>query len=391
MSAENKIQRISYLIFRSIHSSLSDEERQELDAWRRESPENEELYGRLTGQNFSTEDYERYRQVRETDDWMMLRKKLYASRKSIFSLKWYLRYAAVLCIGIVASYWLWFSGETKEFPEITVVQQYETPSENLRAVLELANGETIELNKDQAVDEKRLKELGIVQGKSSIAYMDKDSSCVENHVLRVPRGGEYILVLSDNTKVWINSESELHYPSSFSGVERRVYIEGEAYFQVAKNASRPFVVETAGMDVRVTGTEFNVMAYKDKDRIETTLVEGCVIVDAGGKVVKMSPNMQAVFSKEDQLLTTRVVRANLFSSWKDGIFEFDNLPLREIVDQLGRWYNVDFVFEDESLREIYFTGAAEKMKPITFILDLIKDTRVMNYQIDGKIITIKKK
>ena len=145
------------------------------------------------------------------------------------------------------------------------------------------------------------------------------------------------------------------------------------------------------MDVRVTGTEFNVMAYKDKDRIETTLVEGCVIVDAGGKVVKMSPNMQAVFSKEDQLLTTRVVRANLFSSWKDGIFEFDNLPLREIVDQLGRWYNVDFVFEDESLREIYFTGAAEKMKPITFILDLIKDTRVMNYQIDGKIITIKKK
>lgn len=90
-------------------------------------------------------------------------------------------------------------------------------------------------------------------------------------------------------------------------------------------------------------------------------------------------------------MTTRVVRANLFSSWKDGIFEFDNLPLREIVDQLGRWYNVDFVFEDEALREIYFTGAAEKMKPITFILDLIKDTRVMNYQIDGKIITIKKK
>lgn len=390
MKIESEIQRISNLIFRSMHSTLSDEERQELARWRDEQPRNEEFYKKLTEKHFTAAEYERYKQARSTDDWGILQKKLRPRNNSMLSFGWCLRYAAILIIAMVAAYILWQPREEVNVPEM-IVAGYVTPDANVRAVLELENGEKIEIDKNHVSDGMRLKALGIVQDRSALVYTDKDTVSVENHVLRVPRGGEYMLILSDDTKVWLNSESVLRYPSYFAGNERRVYIEGEAYFQVAKDASSPFIVESMGMDIRVTGTEFNVMAYKEKDRIETTLVEGSVVVNAGGQVVAMSPNMQAVFSKNNGRLITRNVRAELFSSWKNGIFEFDDLPLREIVEQLGRWYNVDFVFEDESLADTRFTGATEKLKPITFILDLIKDTKVMNYQIEGNTISIKKK
>lgn len=390
MKIESEIQRISNLIFRSMHSTLSDEERQELARWREKQPRNEEFYKKLTEQHFSAAEYERYKQALSTDDWGVLQKKLRARNNSMLSFGWCLRYAAILIIAMVAAYILWQPREEVNVPEM-IVAGYVTPDANVRAVLELENGETIKIEKDQVSDGTRLKALGIVQDRSALVYVEKDTVRVENHVLRVPRGGEYMLILSDDTKVWLNSESVLRYPSYFAGNERRVYIEGEAYFQVAKDASSPFIVESMGMDIRVTGTEFNVMAYKEKDRVETTLVEGSVVVNAGGQVVEMSPNMQAVFSKNNGRLITRNVRAELFYSWKNGVFEFDDLPLREIVEQLGRWYNVDFVFEDASLADIRFTGAAEKLKPITFILDLVKDTKVMNYQIEGNTIRIKKK
>ena len=183
----------------------------------------------------------------------------------------------------------------------------------------------------------------------------------------------------------------MRYPNHFVGDERRVQVEGEAYFQVAKDASKPFIVEAAEMDVRVTGTEFNVMAYQDKDRVETTLVKGSIEVDVEGKVVKMLPDMQAVFSKTDKQLITRTVRTELYTSWKEGVFEFRDLPLREIAEQLGRWYDVEFEFRDELVAEIRFTGAVKRMKPITFILDVIKETKAINYRIDGKTVIVEKK
>lgn len=390
MKVETQIQHICKLILRSMHTRLSEEEYRELEAWRKMAPRNEEVYRRLVERDFTSEEYSRYRQVRQTDDWGEVQKKIRSRRRHFLAFEKWRHYAAVLVVGFIALFFWKYQEENRQQEPDVVIGQDILPG-STQAILELESREQIRLGQNERMDTGRLDSLGVVANTMSLAYVNQDSSTLEYHVLRIPRGGEYILILSDGTKVWINSESVLRYPNHFVGDERRVQVEGEAYFQVAKDASKPFIVEAAEMDIRVTGTEFNVMAYQDKDRVETTLVKGSIEVDVEGKVVKMLPDMQAVFSKTDKQLTTRNVRAELYTSWKEGIFEFRDLPLREIAEQLGRWYDVEFEFRDELVAEIRFTGAVKRMKPITFILDVIKETKAINYRIDGKTVIVKKK
>lgn len=390
MNKEEEIQQICNLILRSMHSPLSEEEQQRLDSWKSRALRHEELYRKLVEQDFTEEEGSRYERVRNLDDWSTLQRKIQGRGKRFLFLRRLLPYAAILLAGVFAVYFLNDREGRESMPNVVVAGDPILPGQ-VQAILELRSGEQFVLGKGDSLDMTRLDGMGIVAGDSSLVYVERDSLEVEDHVLRVPRGGEYVLVLSDGTRVWINSESVLRYPSHFVGRERRVRVEGEVYFQVAKNESRPFIVETSEMDVRVTGTAFNVMAYQDRGQVEATLVEGSVVVSAGGQSVKMIPGVQAVFSKNDKRLTTRRVRTELYTSWKDGVFEFNDLSLREIAEYLGRWYDVEFQFGDERVAEIRFTGAVKKMKPITFILDVIKSTKAVDYRIDGKIVIVEKK
>ena len=223
------------------------------------------------------------------------------------------------------------------------------------------------------------------------ASSEKSASRVEYNELLVPRGGEYDIVLEDGTRVWMNSDSELRYPSRFEGGERRVSVTGEAYFQVAKDESLPFIVEAGGAAVRVTGTEFNVMAYPDDGRVETTLVSGGVDVEANGQTRRVAPGSQAVYDKATGGLAVRAVDLALYTSWKDGLFEFRDMPLGAVARQLERWYDVEILFADPAVADIRFTGAVKKMKPLAFILDIIQGTRSVDYRIEGRQVIIDKK
>lgn len=390
MNIENNIKRICRLIIRSMDFPLSSEEEQELARWREESARHEELYRKLTGWHFQDEDYARYEWVRRQDDWNMLQRRIRVRRaRKYFSIRYLSRYAVALVVGVFAAYFL--RTESQSHKETNVVPRIEILPGHPVAILEVENGERILLGKERAEDSILLIKHGIMEKEKTIVYLQKDSIAVKQHTLRVPRGGEYVLTLADGSRVWVNSESVLHYPSRFDGTERRVSVTGEAYFQIAKNSECPFIAEVCGMEVRVTGTEFNVMAYRDKAYVETTLVSGGITVKAGDREKKIFPGMQAVFSKENGEISTRRVNTELYTSWKEGIFEFRDLPLRDIALQLGRWYDADFRFEDDEVAAIRFTGAAKKTNAITFILDVIKETKAVDYRIEGKTIVMEKR
>ena len=233
MNKEREIRRIRDLILRSVHSSLGGEEERELEAWRKASPRNEETFRKLVEQRFSPEEYARYRQARQSDDWPELRRKLRKrGRARYLSGGWIARYAAVLLVGVVAAWWLARS-EDEPVPPVTVARQEILPGE-MKAVLRLESGERIALGKRAERQDERLAVRGISERDSALVYGEQPERRVERHVLTVPRGGEYVLTLAESTRVWMNSDSELRYPSRFDGGERRVSVTGEAYFQVAK-------------------------------------------------------------------------------------------------------------------------------------------------------------
>ncbi|SFW84891.1 FecR family protein [Chitinophaga sancti] len=216
-----------------------------------------------------------------------------------------------------------------------------------RATLTTSNGTVFQLN--GAKEE-------IVIDKESIRYKDGDILPVKDGVrlvtLSTPRGGQYRVTLSDGTRVWLNAASSLSYPTTFNGKDREVTLHGEAYFEVAQQASQPFIVHTPKQDIKVLGTEFNINCYQDEGQTLTTLVTGSVRVEGRGgeKPLQLHPGEQAVLDNED--FTVSMVDVSLYTAWKDGDFRFRATPLVEVLHQIERWYDLD----------VDYTGIPEDIK-----------------------------
>lgn len=388
---EEYIEHISSLLKKSIAGTITPEEQEDLLQWRRESVRNEEVYMKLEEEIWSEKDYKRYLHAMGDPDWNEFRKKigLQQSRKPFY--RSFLRYAAVFLL-VAGSLVVYFRFDRKE--ETSLAQQTTSPNtlQRNKAILEIAGNAQIVLGEPTEQYKSLFDKYGIEQEQASLAYAADQNIAVEQQRLTVPRGGEYRLTLSDGTKVWVNSESVLNFPNVFSEKERRITVEGEAYFEVAENPDRPFIVETGGIKITVTGTVFNVMSYPERSNIETTLVNGGVTVSDDKNSVVLRPDMQAVYTKSDGILIAREVDVSGYIAWKQGLFEFNNQSLEDIAVQLARWYDVEFVFEAEVLKTLYFTGAVKKMYPLEFILDRIRDSfSEVDYKIEEKKVLIKKK
>jgi ferric-dicitrate binding protein FerR (iron transport regulator) len=212
----------------------------------------------------------------------------------------------------------------------------------------------------------------------------------EFHTLNVPPGGEYDLQLSDGTMVSLNAGSTLRYPDFFTG-QREVFLTGEAYFEVARDADHPFIVRSGDLSARVLGTSFNINAYPDREVIMTTLVEGRVRVDAGGQSREMRPGTQVIYNKETGRSTTRVVDVELYTSWKDGYYIFEEMPLEEIMTTFARWYNLRVAYQDEGVKKIAFSGSLKRYDDVVPLLKKLEYTRDVEFIITDNLVTIKKK
>ena len=234
---------------------------------------------------------------------------------------------------------------------------------------------------------RQMKSLGVVNGKGMLTYLD--SVGIENetsmHMLKVPRGAEYMLTLSDGTHVWLNADSRMRYPSRFVEGNREVYLEGEAYFEVARDSCRPFVVKTLGAEVRVLGTAFNLQAYPE-ERQRTTLVEGRVLVSSAKSKVVLNPSEQA--EKEGDRLSIRKVNVNEYTAWLKNSFVFVNTPLEDVLNNLERWYDVDVFVASPSLRELRFTASFSRYEHLDKILETLSLTTHIAFKLKGRLLIV---
>ncbi len=205
--------------------------------------------------------------------------------------------------------------------------------------------------------------------------------------VEVPRGAKRLLVLPDSTRVWINSECTLKYPEHFVGKTRTVYLVGEAYFEVTKDAAHPFIVSTPEMNVKVLGTGFDVSAYPAK-QISVTLVHGRILayhVNASGNVeseVILSPGERSIFETKKNVFTVEKVDARFYTSWKDGRLIFKDTPLSEVMQRINRWYNVDMVANDKTIEQFNYTVDFDN-DSLPAVLTLLKEMTPIRFTVSG--------
>jgi len=211
--------------------------------------------------------------------------------------------------------------------------------------------------------------------------------------LVVPKGQKSQLNLPDGTTVWLNSESRLRYPADFLQGERWADLSGEAFFDVARNTGKPFVVKTTDFNIKVTGTKFNVTAYKDFDRTEASLEEGKIeLLSSSGrtKIVELEPNQKIIFSKGGHEYSIVRSKPGIESSWKNNEFVFEDIEFSEFAKRLERWYDVEILFTDPELFKIRYTGKFKNKETIWQVLDMIKLTTNIEYTLNDRKLIIKK-
>ena len=296
--------------------------------------------------------------------------------------------AACLAVAVVVAFW----PEAKEEPRMA--ERFE-PVREVKAILVRADGEEYRLD----AAERRLADgqgVTLSADSSGLRYEAKEAAAPSDSVaynsLRVPRGGVYQLTLADGTAVWLNSDSRLEYPEAFSGDTREVRLRGEAYFDVARDTARPFVVATELGDVTVLGTEFNVKYYPEEERLATTLVEGSVsfaneVVDA----TRLRPGCQLVFERGGRDVSVERVNVRYYVAWKDDVLNFQNERLADIMRTLSRWYDVQIVFESEELKNLVFSGNLDKYDTIESFFKLFEASSDVRFETLGNSIYVRKK
>lgn len=374
---------IDYLIiWKKLHGLATPEELDSFEVWLQSSSRNKDYYKRLQS-NYANENVEISQKDIERS-WQKIYKAV-QKRNEINPKRWLqLAAAIILPIGLALSV-IYFSGKDRH----TVETAHQIVPGHSKAVLKLANGELLELDAKEEI--AITNEKGIVIGVDSMDVLTYGDNSYETafNTISIPRGGEYQLVLSDGTKVWLNSESSLTYPVSFSSHMREVFLTGEAYFDVTTNKEKPFIVKTATADVKVYGTQFNVMSY-DSDKVtETTLVEGSVAVLIEGQETRIKPGQQAQVNKVNNQVFINEVDVDIYTAWKEGIFRFEEMSLQQMADKLGRWYDVDFFFANEDVKSKRFTGAVKRETDFEFFINLIEETTKVKMEVNNKAVLVK--
>ncbi len=303
--------------------------------------------------------------------------------------KWMI--AASLLLAIVGIYFVMRVGKRPQ-PQIAqaTIEQDALPGKN-GAILTLANGRNIVLDSLQngVIAQQGISEIHLNDGR--LEYNKSKNATANNEVtynsVSTPNGRQYQLILPDGTKVWLNAASNIKYPTAFTGNERKIEMNGEAYFEIAHNEKQPFKIKiNANGEVQVLGTNLNINAYKDGDAIKTTLLKGSVKF-VSSKTVLLKPGEQAVAPRHTSNSSSDVfVRSNVDMSevmaWKNGYFQFKNADLRTVLRELSRWYDLEVVYEG-NIPPLRFEGELPRTAMASQVLQVLKKNMV-NFRIEDK-------
>jgi len=248
-----------------------------------------------------------------------------------------------------------------------------------KAVLTLADGSKVVLDEHTSAkisDKDGLKISRTEDGQLVYTILDqsdlKTKSVVSYNTIQTPKGGQYQVILPDGTKVWLNAASALKYPEVFTGDERRVELTGEAYFEVAKNKTKPFHVKNQNQDVEVLGTHFNINSYMDDHTIKTTLLEGSVKVSSGKSVKILKPGEQSVADGNGVIRLASDVDTDDETAWKNGLFQFNNANLKSILSQLERWYDINIDYS--TIPDKKYNGMVPRKAKLSEVLKMLEKT-----------------
>ncbi len=388
-------QRLIYLFDCFLQDKCSPEELKELSFWVL-NPKQEQLLRELLEQNW--EKFSGNAEMPAAKANEILKDILGQTSKPqarLIKFTWKkIAVAACLLIGLAfAAYLVFFKKESRSSLAETQVQRFKNDIDpgKYKARLTLADGSSIILD---SVTLGKIAEQGstIVSNKNgSLVYNSDTASSNQQllyNILTTAKGETYATVLSDGSKVWLNSGSTLKFPVAFRGKERRVEITGEAYFEIKHNASMPFIVNVNDMEVHDIGTEFNINAYPDESDVKTTLVSGSAKVVRGNRGQLLAPGQQVQLNSQGELSLNRNVDVDQVVAWKSGKFLFKSTDIKTLMRQLNRWYDIDVKFETTPVTG--FNAKISRETPLSSILKALELTGEVKFRIEGKKVVVMK-
>lgn len=374
---------IARIIQKSLKGKLSESEERQLSGWRKVSDENERAFQRMISEDFYTIGMEKLEMYDSRVAYgRFLQKKYQQRRKRRFLINMARVAAVALPFVIALVLYVGLNREEEQMVRPSLASNI-LPGTS-KAVLTLANGQMIPLGKE-ATDSTIITDgTQISASGSGVTYASGvESESVVYNKLEIPRGGEFCLTLSDGTRVWLNSETSIQYPVAFGAKERRVFVQGEAYFEVAKDANKLFTVQFMSSSVTVLGTSFNIRAYPEEKRSQTTLAEGSVRIYSPGSSMLLKPGEQAEVSALSGEMVKQEVEVKNFTSWKDGRFVFEQQPLEDIMRTLERWYDIRVIFKDEGAKRISLSGNMKRYGDFSQVMKMLQMTGDVRFELHG--------
>ena len=389
---------IARLIYSHLNGTISALETAELERWTQASPENQQLLTDLTHETdfldavLFLEKYEQrdmrsglYEDIRK----QLAFSTIYAEQpavkapiRKIFMRQWWIAASVILVVCTGMYFWLRDNNSAETTPGVAYNKDIAPGKEG--AILTLADGSQVVLDS---------LGNGVIAAQNGAQVIIKNGALVYEalnegkqhetqlayNIMNTPKGRQFSLLLPDGTRVWLNAASSIRFPTVFTGNTRQVEVNGEAYFEVAKNPAMPFIVNVNNRaTIEVLGTHFNVNAYENEGTINTTLLEGKVKINNA----LLKPGQQAQLANTTMAAgnTTPVkiiseVNVEKVVAWKNGLFNFEGATLKEVMRQLTRWYDIDVVFEGE-VPDIHFVGEMEKNMPLKDLLEILEKTGV---------------
>ncbi len=361
------VKKAGELINKYLLGVLTDDERNQLEEWLNASGSNKDFFNKICSSNRISSQYHLYQSIDEKKAHQEFLERTHQTGKKLYLLP-LLKYAATAVVAIIVGVTLWLKNDqsNENFAQIL-------PGAN-KAILVTNSGEQITLGSD-SINQLEIETGVWVENEEGALSYSKNSTTDQTHfnTLITPRGGEYKITLADGTKVHLNADSELRYPTSFTQKSRDVYLKGEAFFEIAPDTECPFFVHVNDIQVKQYGTGFNVKS-RQSNLVEVVLVHGevSILTPEQNKEYMMKPSQLATYNKDISSVNLHMVNVDPYIGWTRGRFIFENKDLKEIMESLSLWYDVDIEFVNSDLENIEFTGNVSRESTVESIFRSIE-------------------
>ncbi|MCY1633433.1 FecR family protein [Marinifilum sp. D737] len=382
------------ILRKKLDGKLTFSEEKEFQEWLMASRENIAFFNHMKNYRDKSMEEVSLESVPNTTDLFMKRLNRRSHKAFINKM---LKYAAVvlLPLSIGVGLWVYSNNEMNQ----SLVDQNQINKEDInQTILITSNGNTYKL--ESGVEQAVVEDQGVKIRKylrAGLKYEEQEgikAKSVAYNMLHTSKGDDYQLELSDGTIVYLNGDSKLKYPVSFGDNERRVQLQGEAFFDVSKTGKR-FVVEVDDMEVEVLGTQFNVMAYENENSIQTTLVSGKVKVSINtngiDESLMLEPGNQAIWNHKEGELGCKKVDTKLYTSWVNGYFRFEDQRLEDVLRTIARWYDIKVFYHNPDLKNKRLSGRLNKLKGLEVISDMIEKVSDIEIEVNNKVIVVSMK